>query len=314
MKNFALIGAAGYIAPRHMKAVKESGNALVAAFDTNDSVGVIDQFFPKASFFTEFERFDRHINKLYRSEVERVDYIAIATPNYLHDAHMRFSLNSGANAICEKPLVINPWNLDALIEVEQKCAKRVFGILQLRLHPSIKKLKAELEKERNKNTHDIDLTYVTSRGNWYLNSWKGDVQKSGGIATNIGIHFFDVLSYLFGEVRINKVHLLTDTRASGYLELTSAKVRWFLSIDETDLPQECQDKGEKTYRSLKIGGQNIEFSSGFNDLHTESYINILNGDGFGLETTRSSVEIVSQIRNAKIEPLLGDYHPLATTK
>jgi len=299
MKNFALIGAAGYIAPRHMKAVKDTGNKLVVAMDSNDSIGQIDSYFPEASFFTEFERFDRHVDKLRRSGSEAIDFISICSPNYLHDSHIRFSLKSGINVICEKPLVLNSRNLDSLKAIEQETGKRVNNILQLRMHPSIIKLRKKIQAEEKNTKHEVDLTYITSRGRWYLYSWKGDEEKSGGIATNIGIHFFDMLSFLFGAVIENKVHFLSKECASGYLEYSNARVSWFLSIDSKDLPIDKIQPGNSTYRSIKIDGSDLEFTDGFADLHTKCYEEILSNRGFGIEDARSSIETVEVIRNSK---------------
>ncbi|CAM5188362.1 UDP-N-acetyl-2-amino-2-deoxy-D-glucuronate oxidase [Castellaniella defragrans] len=310
MKNFALIGAAGYIAPRHMKAIKETGNQLVAALDKNDSVGIIDSHFPDAEFFTEFERFDRHLDKLRRAgDARRVDYVSICSPNYLHDSHMRFALRSGADAICEKPLVLNPWNIDGLQDVERSSGHKINTILQLRLHPSIVALREKVQKEHKATKYDVDLTYITSRGHWYLQSWKGDAKKAGGIATNIGVHFFDMLHYIFGKLQNNVVHAYEDTHAAGYLEYEKARVRWYLSVDYKDVPQAQKDVGQRTYRSITVDGQEIEFSGGFTDLHTRTYEEILKGNGFGLEENRTAIETVSAIRNAPIAPLTGEYHP-----
>ena len=315
MKQFALIGAAGYIAPRHMKAIRDTKNQLVAALDKNDSVGIIDSYFPDADFFTEFERFDRHLDKLRRREPEKkVDYISICSPNYLHDAHMRFALRSGADAICEKPLVLNPWNIDGLIELEQESDNRVHTILQLRLHPSIIALKQQVAQNPSQSKRDVDLTYITSRGNWYLQSWKGDTKKSGGIATNIGVHFYDMLHFVFGELQQNIVHHSTDTCAAGYLEYAHARVRWFLSIDINDIPAKLRESGQRTYRSITCDGEGIEFSDGFTDLHTRSYEAILAGQGFGLEENRCAVETVAQIRTATPLGPNGDYHPFIKNK
>jgi UDP-N-acetyl-2-amino-2-deoxyglucuronate dehydrogenase len=312
MKNFALIGAAGYIAPRHMQAVKATGNRLVAAMDPSDSVGIIDSYFPDASFFTEFERFDRHLDKLRRQgSAEAADYIAICSPNYLHDSHMRFALRAGADAICEKPLVLNPWNIDGLIEIEQATGRRVNTILQLRVHPAIAALRERVAKEAAAGRkHEVDLTYITSRGLWYLHSWKGDVRKSGGIATNIGVHFFDMLHFIFGGLQENVVHLNDPTRAGGYLEYERARVRWFLSVDAGDLPEPQQAAGQRTYRSISVDGEEIEFSGGFTDLHTTSYERILEGQGFGLEENRSAISTVATIRTARAVGARGDYHPM----
>ena len=311
MNNFALIGAAGYIAPRHMKAIKETGNCLVAALDKHDAVGIIDSYFPEADFFVEFERFDRHVERLKRQgDDRRIHYVSIASPNYLHDAHMRFALRVGANAICEKPLVLNPWNVDALKKMEEESGGRVNTILQLRLHPTIRKLKDEIESNDRNRKADIDLTYITARGHWYLISWKGDASKSGGIATNIGVHFFDMLQWIFGRMQGNTVHLSEPTKAAGFLELERARVRWFLSLDRNDIPQAARDAGKTTFRSITVDGREVEFSDGFTDLHTVSYKQILAGNGFGLDDARPSIETVFEIRNAEKAPLQGEYHPL----
>ncbi len=311
MKNFALIGAAGYIAPRHLKAIKDTNNNLIAALDKFDSVGIMDSYFPNADFFVEFERFDRHLEKLKREKNVHLDYVSICTPNYLHDAHIRLALRRDAHAICEKPLVLNPWNIDALLDIEKATGKKVYTILQLRLHQSIIALKEKVENGPKDKIYDIDLTYLTSRGHWYYTSWKGDVSKSGGIASNIGVHFYDMLSWIFGEVKTNIVHIHSHDRASGYLEFEKAKVRWFLSIDYDTIPKEIRDAGQRTYRSITVDGEEIEFSGGFTELHTTSYKDILRGNGFGLSDARQSIEIVHDIRNAEIMPLKGDYHPLA---
>jgi len=311
MQKFALIGAAGYIAPRHMKAIKETGNDLVAALDKCDSVGVIDSYFPNAHYFTEFERFDRHVDKRRRNE-EAIDYISICSPNYLHDSHIRFGLRSGADVICEKPLVLNPWNIDALEIIEKETGKKLNNILQLRLHPSIIALKQKVQAETKKNpekVYDIDLTYLTSRGRWYFVSWKGDSSKSGGIASNIGVHFYDMLTWIFGPVKNNISHISREDSASGVLELKYANVRWFLSVNYDFIPDEIKAKEQRTYRSITVDGKEIEFSGGFTDLHTQSYEEILKGRGFGLEEARSSIEIVHDIRNAKVSALKNEYHP-----
>ena len=309
MKNFALIGAAGYIAPRHMKAIKDTGNTIIAALDPFDSMGIIDSYFPKADFFTEFERFDRHISKLQFDKNIALDYVSICTPNYLHDAHIRFGLRQGADVICEKPLVLNPWNIDALKKTEQKTGKRIWNILQLRVHPSIIALKEKIANGPIDKIYDIDLTYLTSRGNWYYTSWKGDVSKSGGIATNIGVHFFDMLSWIFGDVKQNVVHVNTHDRAAGYLEFERARVRWFLSINADTLPDEIKAKDQTTYRSITIDGKELEFSTGFNDLHTTSYQKIIEGKGYGVEAPRQAIEIVHDIRHATPIGAKGEYHP-----
>jgi UDP-N-acetyl-2-amino-2-deoxyglucuronate dehydrogenase len=312
MKNFSLIGAAGYIAPRHMKAIKDTKNQLLAAYDKFDSVGVMDSYFPNADFFTEFERFDRHVEKLKRTE-GKIDYVSICSPNYLHDAHIRFGLRVGADVICEKPLVLNPWNIDALSEVEKEHGTKVYNILQLRLHPSIVALKKRIEEGPKDKVYDIDLAYITSRGNWYYTSWKGDVSKSGGIATNIGVHFYDMLTWVFGSVKKNVVHVHTYDRAAGYFELERARVRWFLSINSDTLPESVKARSGRTYRSLTMEGEEIEFSDGFTELHTHSYQHILEGQGFGLEEAKSSIQMVHDIRYAEVIGLKGDYHPLAMT-
>jgi UDP-N-acetyl-2-amino-2-deoxyglucuronate dehydrogenase len=309
MKNFALIGAAGFIAPRHYKAIKETNNNLIAAIDKFDSVGVIDSYFPNADFFTEFERFDRHISKIRYEKNIALDYVSICTPNYLHDSNIRFALRQGADAICEKPLVLNPWNIDALRRIEDETGKKVYTILQLRHHPSIIALKEKVTNQAEGKHYDIDLTYITSRGNWYFTSWKGDVSKSGGVASNIGVHFFDMLTWIFGDLTKNVVHLHTHDRAGGILYFEKATVRWFLSIDAKTLPQQIQEKGQTTYRSIKMDGEEIEFSEGFKDLHTVSYQNILENKGFGLDDAKKSIEIIHSIRKTEISSLLEDYHP-----
>jgi UDP-N-acetyl-2-amino-2-deoxyglucuronate dehydrogenase len=306
--SFALIGAAGFIAPRHMKAIKEVGGRLVAALDPNDSVGVIDSYFPDAHFFTEFERFDRHLDKL-RRRGEGIDYVGVCSPNYLHDAHIRFALRSGAHAICEKPIVLNPWNLDALEELQAESGRRVHTILQLRLHPAIVALRDRFRS--TSGVSDVDIAYVTSRGRWYHQSWKGDVQKSGGIATNIGVHFFDMLAWIFGPQHSSTVHLRREDCASGLLELERARVRWFLSINPEHLPREQRERGQRTYRSITIGDEAVEFSEGFTDLHTASYREVLAGRGFSLSDSRAAIEMVHAIRNAPIVGLDPGSHPLA---
>ncbi|MDB4709678.1 Gfo/Idh/MocA family oxidoreductase [Flavobacteriaceae bacterium] len=299
MKNFALLGAAGYIAPRHLKAIKDTDNQLIAALDRFDSVGILDRYFPNADFFTEFERFDRHIEKLKRNNIT-LDYLSICTPNYLHDSHIRMALRRGADAICEKPLVLNPWNVDALEAIELETGNQIYTILQLRLHPSIIALKNKIDTQVVNQKYEVDLSYITSRGNWYHISWKGDKSKSGGIASNIGIHFYDMLGWIFGKVQEVQVHLREERRASGYIEFEKARVRWFLSIDENDLPNDIKTKGQRTFRSININETEIEFSDGFTELHTESYKNILDGNGFGLADARPSVEIAHAIRNSEI--------------
>lgn len=307
MSTFALIGAAGYVAPRHMKAIAATGNTLVAAFDPNDSVGIIDSHFPDAHFFTEFERFDRHVDKL-RRQGRTIDYVSICSPNYLHDSHIRFALRSGADAICEKPLVLNPWNIDGLAEIERDTGRRINTILQLRLHPAIIALRERMQDMPKNRKVDVDLTYITSRGKWYLQSWKGDDRKSGGIATNIGVHFFDMLHYVYGRLQENIVHLHEPTRASGFLEYERARVRWFLSVDSNDVPEAERAKGKRTYRAIHADGEAVEFSDGFTDLHTRSYEEILAGRGFGLEENRIAIETVAHIRNAPISTS-GEKHP-----
>jgi len=308
MKKFALVGAGGYIAPRHLQAIKNTGNELVAAVDKSDSVGVLDQYFMGARFFTEFERFDRHLEKLRRAG-NPVDYVSICSPNYLHDAHCRFALRIEADAICEKPLVLNPWNVDALQELEDEHKKKINTILQLRLHPTIIELKKKVDKSPANHCYDIDLAYITSRGPWYQVSWKGDINKSGGIANNIGIHFFDMLMWIFGGVKNNIVHKFDPTRAAGYLELQKARVRWFLSLEKEDLPEAVQQKMQSTWRSITIDGKELEFSTGFTDLHTRSYEEILAGNGFGLAVVKPSIQLVADIRNAPVTPAEGDRHP-----
>ncbi len=308
-KNFALIGAAGYIAIRHVKAIKETGNNLVATLDPFDSVGYLDSYFPDADYFHEFERFDRHIYKLSNTN-KKIDYVSICSPNYLHDSHIRFALRNKADAICEKPLVLNPWNVDALKVMEEETGKKIYNILQLRLHPSIIELRNKIINGAKDKIYDVDLSYITSRGKWYHYSWKGDVQKSGGIATNIGVHFFDMLTWIFGPVEKSVVHFSSQDTTSGFLQLKNANVRWILSINYDLIPENLKQKGQRTYRSIKIEDEEIEFSSGFTDLHTLTYQNILQGKGFGLEDARSSIQTVYNIRNAKPIGKSGDYHPL----
>ena len=298
MKNFALIGAGGYIAPRHMKAIKDTGNNLIAALDKHDSVGILDSYFPETEFFVEFERFDRHIEKLKRNGVT-TDYVTVCSPNYLHDAHIRFGLRVGANVICEKPLVLNPWNLDGLAEIERETGRKIFTILQLRLHPAIMSLREKVQKNTSSKKYDVDLRYITSRGHWYHISWKGDPQKSGGIATNIGIHFFDMLLWIFGDVKNNEVYQHTAETASGMLELEKANVKWFLSIDANNLANDVRQAGKRTFRSLTIDNESFEFSEGFTELHTRSYEEILKGNGFHIEENRKSIELVHAIRNKR---------------
>lgn len=307
--KFALIGAAGYIAPRHMKAIKETGNNLITSLDKHDVMGIIDSYFPSADFFTEPERFDRHLDKLRRGVENKIDYVSICTPNYLHDAHIRLALRNNADAICEKPLVLNPWNVDALEEIEKESGKKINTILQLRLHPAIVGLKKRIENGPKDKIYDIDLTYITSRGKWYFISWKGDHAKSGGIATNIGIHFFDMLSWIFGDVESNTVNVIKEDMAGGFLQLKQARVRWFLSINEQTLPEQAKQAGKRTFRSLTIEGDEFEFSDGFTDLHTLSYKQIIEGKGFGLQDARQSIITAHAIRNQAAVGLKGDYHP-----
>jgi UDP-N-acetyl-2-amino-2-deoxyglucuronate dehydrogenase len=308
MKNFALIGAAGYIATRHMKAINDNGYNLSVALDKFDSVGIIDSYFPEANFFTESERFDRHLDKMRGSE-SAIDYVSICSPNYLHDAHIRLALRNGSDVICEKPLVLNPWNIDALAEVEKRTGKRINNILQLRLHPSIIALKEKVENGPKDKIYDIDLSYLTSRGKWYFISWKGDNSKSGGIATNIGIHFYDMLTWIFGSVKQNVCHVSDEDKAAGFLELERARVRWFLSVNYDLIPEHIKATGQRTYRSITVEGEEIEFSGGFTDLHTKSYEAVLEGNGFGLMEAKTSIDIVHDIRNSTPVGLKGDYHP-----
>ena len=306
----ALIGAAGFVAPRHMRAIKDTGHELAAAYDPNDSVGVIDSYFPDADFFTEFERFDRHLEKLKRSGAH-IDYVSVCSPNYLHDAHIRFGLRLGADVICEKPLVLNPWNVEALKDIEQETGRRIYTILQLRLHPVIAALREEVRSSPTPLRRQVQLTYITSRGKWYYTSWKGDPNKSGGIASNIGVHFFDMLQWVFGPVQGNTVHVRTHDRASGLLQLEHADVRWFLSINAATLPHEVKAKGGRTFRSITVDGRELEFSEGFTDLHTLSYQDIIAGRGFGLDEAGIAIRTTHDIRKAVPAGLTGDHHPLA---
>lgn len=308
-KNFGLIGVAGYIAVRHLKAIKDTGNNLFASLDRFDSVGLIDSYFPKSDFFVEFERFDRHFDKLKRTGT-KIDYVSICSPNYLHDSHIRFALRHHADAICEKPIVLNPWNVDALQEIENETGKKIYTILQSRLHPRIIELRNKILNGPKDKIYDIDLTYITSRGNWYYISWKGDIQKSGGVATNIGIHFFDMLSWIFGDAKKNIVHFSKHNKAAGFLELENARIRWYLSLDPEDLPSSSVETGQRTFRSVKVDNEEIEYSEGFTDLHTHSYREILAGKGYGLKDARQSVEIAYTIRNSQPAGLTGDYHPI----
>jgi UDP-N-acetyl-2-amino-2-deoxyglucuronate dehydrogenase len=308
-KNFAIIGVGGYIAIRHLRAIKDTGNHLLASLDPCDSVGIIDSFFPDSNFFVEFERFDRHVDKIRRNGTQ-IDFVSICSPNYLHDSHIRFALRSGASAICEKPLVLNPWNVDALAEIEKESNKHIYNILQLRLHPSIIELKKKIDNGPKDKIYDIELAYITSRGKWYHISWKGDIHKSGGIATNIGIHFFDMLIWIFGNVKQNIVHVLESDKAAGYLDLEKARIKWFLSLDYNDIPEKMKSQGARTYRSISLNEEEMEFSGGFTDLHTVTYQNILMGKGFPLLEAKPAIETVYTIRNATPIGLKGEYHPL----
>jgi len=316
MKNFALVGAAGFIAPRHMQAISATGNRLVAAMDPSDSVGIIDSYFPDSAFFTEFERFDRHIDRLRRvGGGSKVDYVSICSPNYLHDSHIRFALRSDADAICEKPLVVNPWNVDGLFEAQESAGRRINTILQLRVHPEIIALREKIQAEPGDAAkHEVDLTYITGRGRWYMFSWKGEEKKSGGIVANVGVHFFDMLGFIFGNLQESRVHLAEDTRAGGYLEYERARVRWFLSLEVDDLPDAVKATDQRTYRSITVDGQEIEFSGGFTDLHTRSYELILEGRGFGLADARPAIDTVAGIRSAKPVGVASDSHPLVASR
>lgn len=306
--SYALIGAAGYIAPRHLKAIKETGGTLHAAYDTNDSVGIMDSHFPDAAFFTEFEQFESCVYDL-RTQGRGIEYFGICSPNYLHKSHMAFALRAGADAICEKPLVLDPADIDYLAEREAETGHRIYSILQLRLHPSILALRDRIAGGPSDKVYDVDLGYFTSRGAWYHASWKGDLRKSGGIATNIGVHFYDMLGFVFGPIRTSVVHHRTDDCAAGYIEFQQARVRWLLSINRLHLPPQTP-QGQSTYRSITVDGDEIEFSGGFTDLHTASYRNVLDSNGFGLDAVRPSIEIVSNIRAAAIEPGRGEVHPM----
>ncbi len=302
MKNFAITGVAGYIAPRHLQAIKDTGNNLVAAVDPHDSVGIMDRYFPQCGFFTEFERFDRHLEKLRREDPNgKLDYLTVCSPNFLHDAHIRLALRLHASAICEKPLVMNPWNLDALQSLEEETTARVYTVLQLRVHPALLKLREKLQKTNKGHKHDVVLTYITSRGTWYHFSWKGQLNKSGGIATNIGIHFFDLLIWLFGKPLNNEVHFNTTKKMAGFIELENANVKWMLSIDANDLPAQEAREGKKTHRSILVDGEEVHFSEGFTDLHTRVYEETLAGKGFGIEDARQSIELVYALRNSKVK-------------
>jgi UDP-N-acetyl-2-amino-2-deoxyglucuronate dehydrogenase len=312
MKNFALIGVAGFIAPRHLKAIKETGNSLVAALDKFDQVGVLDSYFPNADFFTEFERFDRHLDKLKRQGT-KIDFVSICTPNYLHDAHIRFALRHHAHAICEKPLVLNPWNVDALTEIEKETGQKIFTILQLRHHPTIIALREQVKNGPPNKVYDVDLSYITSRGNWYQISWKGDNSKSGGVSTNIGIHFFDMLMWVFGKVKKNVVNAFDKDYAAGYLELEHARVRWFLSINYDHIPAVVREAGKRTYRSITMEGKEIEFSEGFTDLHTVSYQKIIADEGYGLRDAGPAIQVAHDIRHANVLGKSGEFHPFLKT-
>ena len=292
-----------------MKAIRDTENNLVAALDPNDSVGILDSYSREVAFFTEFERFDRHAEKLRRAgQDSALHYVSICSPNYLHDAHIRFALRIHSNAICEKPLVLNPWNLDALEMLEEETGQRVFNVLQLRMHPSLRALKERLHAAPAREKHQIELTYITSRGRWYFVSWKGVEQKSGGVATNIGVHFFDLLIWLFGDVERAEVHLRQDRRMAGFLELERARVRWFLSVESDDLPAEAVQAGKTTYRSITVDGDEIEFSEGFTDLHTRIYEDILNGGGFGIAEARPSIALVHDLREMPLETRTRELH------
>ena len=298
MKNFILIGAGGYIAPRHMKAIKDTGNNMLAAIDKHDSVGILDSYFPEADFFIEFERFDRHIDKLRRQGLT-LDFVSVCSPNYLHDSHIRFGLKNGADVICEKPIVLNPWNIDALMELEKETGKNIYTILQLRLHPAIIALKEKIDADKSGKKHTINLKYITSRGHWYNTSWKGDINKSGGVATNIGVHFFDMLMWIFGDVEKNEAFEHGNHTASGTLILKKANINWMLSIDANTLPAEVAAAGKRTFRILDIDGEAFEFSEGFTELHTKSYEEILKGNGFRISETKRAIQLVHDIRNFK---------------
>ncbi|MEE0267556.1 MAG: Gfo/Idh/MocA family oxidoreductase [Bacteroidales bacterium] len=310
MKNFGIIGVGGYIAPRHLKAIKETGNNLIVALDKNDSVGIMDSYFPQCSFYTEYERFDRFVEKIKHTK-DKLDFVTVCTPNYLHDSHIRFGLRAGADVICEKPLVLNPWNIDALQKMEEQTGRKVYNILQLRLHPAIIEWKNMVDNGPKDKVYDVDLTYITSRGLWYYTSWKGDSSKSGGVATNIGVHFYDMLSWIFGNIQENIVHIYEHDRAAGLLLFEKARVRYFMSINADTLPKQAVEQGKRTYRKMEMDGKEIEFSDGFTELHTESYKKILAGEGFGLDQAYQSIKIVHDIRNTRPIGLKGDYHPLA---
>ena len=310
MRHFGIIGVAGYIAPRHLRAIKETNNQLVSAYDKFDSVGIMDSYFPDAAFFTEMELFDRHNSKLKGTD-KQLDIVSVCTPNYLHDAHIRYGLRLGADVLCEKPVVLNPWNIDALERIESETGHKIYTILQLRLHNSIAALKKKIADGPEGKVYDVDLTYITSRGNWYYTSWKGDVHKSGGVATNIGVHFYDMLQWIFGPVKENIVHVMSHDRVAGYLGLERARVRYFLSINADNLPANAVQGEKRTYRTIMIDGEEFEFSEGFTELHTKSYEKILAGSGFRISEARNCIQIVHDIRNSTPIGLKGDYHPLA---
>lgn len=311
MKHFALIGAAGFVAPRHFKAIKDTGNTLIAALDPHDSVGILDSYFPEAKFFTSFERFERHLEKLrFQTEEPRVEYVSVCSPNYLHDTHIRLALHVGADAICEKPLVINEWNLRSLEELEAKTGRKVYTVLQLRLLPVLRELKERLDSLPRREKQDVVLTYITRRGQWYHTSWKGDEEKSGGLAMNIGIHFFDLLMWLFGKVEHFEVHLSQPDKMAGLLELEWARVRWYLSVDVNDLPQAARQANKFAFRSITMDGQEMEFSEGFTDLHTRVYEQVLAGNGFGIESARPSIELVYNLRHADVIAGPKQLHPM----
>lgn len=310
MKNFAIIGVGGYVAPRHLKAIYETGNVLLSAYDRCDSVGVLDSYFPQTAFFTEQELFDRHNSRL-KERGQALDYVSVCTPNYLHDAHTRYGLRLGADVICEKPVVLNPWNIDALEKVEQETGHSAYTILQLRLHPSVRELRKKVLEGPKDKVYNVDLTYITSRGHWYYASWKGDERKSGGVATNIGVHFYDMLGWIFGPVEKNVVHVKSHDRVAGYLEFRQARVRYFLSINADHLPQEAKQQNLRTYRTIKVDGEAFEFSQGFTELHTLSYDKILAGEGFRIGEAKNCIQIVHDIRNAQPIGLQGDFHPMA---
>ncbi len=309
-QNFAITGVGGYVAPRHLRAIRDTGNRLICALDPKDSVGILDHYQLNVDFFTEPERFDRHLHKLsYGPEEERLHYLSICSPNYLHDAHCRMALRVGANAICEKPLVINPWNLDPLAALEEETGRRIYTILQLRVHPALVKLRETLLSQRGDHQHDVVLSYVTARGKWYQVSWKGSEERSGGVAMNIGVHFFDLLLWLFGEAGECRIYHSDPERMAGFMDLEHARVRWFLSVDSADLPFQPEPGQRTTYRSITVDGEEIEFSGGFTDLHTRLYENILAGEGFGIEVARPSIELVHRIRTTPISPRDDGVHP-----